>query len=202
MPQKKNPDVAELVRGKAGSVLGLFSGLSATLKSVPLSYGLDLQEDKQAVFGAEDHVIPALKTLRGALETLTFDRARMKQLAGDGHAVATEIADYLVTQGAPFRTAHEIAGELVRKAVASGRTLEELSDEEWVSVDERLDGGLRARLVPEESVARRDVEGGTAPQRVRAEAADARSWIELQRGRIRELWMQGMPESLRLYESS
>lgn len=197
MPQKKNPDVAELVRGKAGSVLGILNGLAATLKSVPLSYGLDLQEDKQAVFGAEDHVLPGLRAIRGALETLTFDRARMEQLAGGGYAGATEIADYLVDQGAPFRTAHEIAGELVRQAVASGRRLEELSAEEWRGVDERLGGDMRARLAPEESVARRDVEGGTAPQRVRAEAVEARAWIELQRGRVEELWRQGMPERLR-----
>ena len=197
MPQKKNPDVAELVRGKAGSVQGILTGLAATVKSVPLSYGLDLQEDKQAVFGAEDHVMPALRALRGAFETLTFDRARMRQLAGEGYAGATEIADYLVARGAPFRTAHEIAGNLVRQAIASGRRLEELSDEEWRQADERLGGDMRTRLAPEESVARRNVEGGTAPERVRAESAEARAWIELQRGRIGELWAHGMPERLR-----
>lgn len=196
MPQKKNPDIAELVRGRAGTALGIASGMAATIKGVPLTYGLDLQEDKQALFRMEDVVIPTLEIMRQAFATLRFDRERMAQMATAGYATATEIADYLVEQGAPFREAHEIAGRVVSAAIAGGVELHEVSDEQLGAIDVRLGPELRERLTAESSVARRDVPGGTAPRRVSLAIADAQGRIELERGRLRELAASGLPAAL------
>ena len=196
MPQKKNPDVAELVRGKTGSLLGIAAGLAATLKGVPLSYGLDLQEDKQALFRTEDCVLPTLRVMRGVIGTLCFRRDRMAEVAGQGYPTATELADYLAEQGVPFRTAHTIAGRVVRCAEAKGCALDELDDAELAEIDERLKPEVRLRLSLAGAVARRNSVGGTAPERVRVEAAEARAWIELQLGRVQELEERGMPQRL------
>ena len=196
MPQKKNPDIAELVRGRTGTALGIASGMAATVKGVPLTYGLDLQEDKQALFRMEDLVLPTLRIMREALATLRFDRERMAQMATAGHATATEIADYLVEQGAPFREAHEIAGRVVAAAIAAGVELHEVTDDQLRAIDSRLGPELRERLTAESSVARRDMPGGTAPRRVRLAIADAQGRIELERGRLRELAASGLPAAL------
>ncbi len=196
LPQKKNPDVAELVRGKAGSVLGLSAGLAATVKAVPLSYGLDLQEDKQALFAAEDHVLPALRALQGAASTLMFDRARMAAAAQAGYPTATEVADFLAERGEPFRSAHKIAGRLVRHAISKGCRLDELADADLAEVDPRLTPEVRGRLSVESAVVRRSSIGGTGPDRVRREIEHARAWSKLQRGRFDELEATGLPESL------
>ncbi len=196
MPQKKNPDIAELVRGRAGTALGIVSGLAATLKGVPLTYGLDLQEDKQALFRMEDLVLPSLQIMREAFTTLRFDRARMAQMATAGYATATEIADYLVERGVPFREAHEIAGRVVTAAIGGGVELTGLTDDQLRAIDARLGSDLRERLTAESSVARRDVPGGTAPRRVRLAIADAQGRIDLERGRLRELAASGLPAVL------
>ena len=196
MPQKKNPDIAELVRGRAGTALGIVSGLAATLKGVPLTYGLDLQEDKQALFRMEDLVLPSLQIMREAFTTLRFDRARMAQMATAGYATATEIADYLVERGVPFREAHEIAGRVVAAAIGGGVELTGLTDDQLRAIDARLGSDLRERLTAERSVARRDVPGGTAPRRVRLAIADAQGRIDLERGRLRELAASGLPAVL------
>ncbi len=196
MPQKKNPDIAELVRGRAGTALGVASGMASTIKGVPLTYGLDLQEDKQALFRMEDVVLPTLAIMREALTTLRFDRERMAQMAASGYATATEIADYLVEGGAPFREAHEIAGRVVSAAIAAGVELHELTDDQLRAVDSRLGPEIRERLTAESSVARRDVPGGTAPRRVSLAIADAQRRIELERGRLRELAVSGLPAAL------
>ncbi len=196
MPQKKNPDIAELVRGRAGTALGIVLGLAATLKGVPLTYGLDLQEDKQALFRMEDLVLPSLQIMREAFTTLRFDRARMAQMATAGHATATEIADYLVERGVPFREAHEIAGRVVTAAIGGGVELTGLTDDQLRAIDARLGSDLRERLTAESSVARRDVPGGTAPRRVRLAIADAQGRIDLERGRLRELAASGLPAVL------
>ena len=196
MPQKKNPDIAELVRGRAGTALGIASGMASTIKGVPLTYGLDLQEDKQALFRMEDVVLPTLAIMREALTTLRFDRERMAQMAASGYATATEIADYLVEGGAPFREAHEIAGRVVSAAIAAGVELHELTDDQLRAVDSRLGPEIRERLTAESSVARRDVPGGTAPRRVSLAIADAQRRIELERGRLRELAVSGLPAAL------
>ncbi len=200
MPQKKNPDIAELVRGRTGTALGITTGMAATVKGVPLTYGLDLQEDKQALFRMEDLVLPTLGIMREAFATLRFDRERMAQMATAGHATATEIADYLVEQGAPFREAHEIAGRVVSAAIAAGVELHEVTDDELCAIDARLGPELRERLSAERSVARRDVPGGTAPRRVRLAVADAQGRIELERGRLRELAASGLPAALAPWE--
>ena len=196
MPQKKNPDIAELVRGRAGTALGIASGMAATIKGVPLTYGLDLQEDKQALFRMEDLVLPTLRIMREVCTTLRFDRERMAQMAVSGHATATEIADYLVEGGAPFREAHEIAGRVVAAAIAAGVELRELTDGQLRAIDSRLGPELRERLTAESSVARRDVPGGTAPRRVRLAIADAQGRVDLERGRLRELAASGLPAAL------
>ena len=196
MPQKKNPDIAELARGRAGTALGIVSGLAATLKGVPLTYGLDLQEDKQALFRMEDLVLPSLQIMREAFTTLHFDRARMAQMATAGYATATEIADYLVERGVPFREAHEIAGRVVTAAIGGGVELTGLTDDQLRAIDARLGSDLRERLTAERSVARRDVPGGTAPRRVRLAIADAQGRIDLERGRLRELAASGLPAVL------
>ena len=196
MPQKKNPDIAELVRGRAGTALGIVSGLAATLKGVPLTYGLDLQEDKQALFRMEDLVLPSLQIMREAFTTLRFDRARMAQMATAGYATATEIADYLVERGVPFREAHEIAGRVVTAAIGGGVELPGLTGDQLRAIDARLGSDLRERLTAESSVARRDVPGGTAPRRVRLAIADAQGRIDLERGRLRELAASGLPAVL------
>ncbi|MCY3911626.1 MAG: argininosuccinate lyase [Chloroflexi bacterium] len=196
MPQKKNPDIAELVRGRAGTALGIASGMAATVKGVPLTYGLDLQEDKQALFRMEDLVLPTLEIMREAFATIRFDRERMAQMATAGYATATEIADYLVEQGAPFREAHEIAGRVVSAAIAAGVELVALTDHELQAIDGRLCPELRERLTAGSSVARRDVPGGTAPRRVSLAIDDARRRIELERGRLRELAASGLPVAL------
>ena len=196
MPQKKNPDIAELVRGRAGTALGIASGMAATVKGVPLTYGLDLQEDKQALFRMEDLVLPTLGIMREAFATLRFDRERMAQMATAGHATATEIADYLVEHGAPFREAHEIAGRVVSAAIAAGVELHELTDDQLRAIDSRLGPEIRERLTAESSVARRDVPGGAAPRRVSLAIADAQRRIELERGRLRELAASGLPAAL------
>ena len=196
MPQKKNPDVAELVRGKAGTVLGLATGLMITLKGVPLTYGLDLQEDKQAVFRVEDEVGAVLRVVRGAAGSLVFNRTRMREVAALGHPTATDLADYLVEKGLPFRTAHEIASRAVRTAHDKGVTLEGLSDADLGALDRRLEPDVRTVLTLEGSVGRRVSAGGTAPTRVQAAVTDADGWIDLQRGRIRELEARGLPTRL------
>jgi len=196
MPQKKNPDVAELVRGQAGTISGIVSGLVATLKGVPLSYGLDLQEDKRAVMLTEDHLLATLRVLRGAMATLRFDVDRMAAVAAEGHSTATEIADYLVERVVPFRTAHEVAGRVVQLALAKGVGLDGLSDEDLASVDARLGTDLRLRLRLDGAVARRTSAGGTSPALVAAALADVRDWTVLQRGRWRELIARGMPQRL------
>ena len=201
MPQKKNPDIAELVRGRAGTALGIASGMAATVKGVPLTYGLDLQEDKQALFRMEDLVLPTLGIMRDSFATLRFDRARMAQMAESGYATATEIADFLVDQhGAPFREAHEIAGRVVAVAIEAGVELTALTDGQLQAIDARLGANLRERLTAERAVARRDVSGGTAPRRVRLAIADARGRVELERGRLRELAASGLPAALAPWE--
>ena len=196
MPQKRNPDVAELVRGKAGTVMGLAVGVAASLKAVPLSYGMDLQEDKQAVLRAEADVLGALEVMHGVVHTLAFNRRRMAELATSGHALATEIADYLVEHEVPFRSAHEIAGQVVRAAIERDVELWELSDDEFVAIDARLKPDLRGWLEPSAAVARRSAVGGTAPARVREEIERAEQWVTLYEGRVRELEAQGLPEEL------
>ncbi|NUT97497.1 MAG: argininosuccinate lyase [Saccharothrix sp.] len=166
MPQKKNPDVAELTRGKSGRLIGNLTGLLATLKAQPLAYNRDLQEDKEPLFDSVEQLELLLPALAGMIATMRFDTARMAEVAPAGFTLATDIAEWLVRQGVPFRVAHEAAGECVRAAEARGVGLEDLTDDEFAGISPHLTPEVRSVLTVEGSIASRDAHGGTAPDRV------------------------------------
>ena len=183
MPQKKNPDVAELARGKAGRLIGDLTGLLAVLKGIPLAYDRDLQEDKEPVFDQIDTLDVLCPAVAGMIDTMTIHLDRLEELAPQGFSLATDIAEWLVKQGVPFREAHEISGACVRLAEARGVELADLTDEELAHASSVLTPEVRSVLTVEGSVGARRGRGGTAPERVReqiAEAepglADAREW--------------------------
>lgn len=166
MPQKKNPDIAELARGKSGRLIGNLAGLLATLKAQPLAYNRDLQEDKEPVFDSVAQLELVLPAMAGLVGSLTFDVDRMAALAPAGYTLATDIAEWLVRQGVPFRSAHEAAGAAVRAAEQRGVGLDELTDDELAAISGDLTPQVREVLTIEGSVASRDAWGGTAPVRV------------------------------------
>jgi argininosuccinate lyase len=170
MPQKKNPDVAELTRGKAGRLIGDHAGLLATLKGLPLAYNRDLQEDKEPVFDAIDNLHLLLPAVTGMIATLTFHTGRLESLAPQGFSLATDIAEWLVRQRVPFRVAHELAGECVRVCEQRGIELDELSDADLAAISPHLTPAMREVLTVAGSLASRDGYGGTAPDRVREQA--------------------------------
>jgi argininosuccinate lyase len=172
MPQKKNPDIAELARGKAGRLIGNLAGLLATLKAQPLAYNRDLQEDKEPVFDAVAQLELLLPAMAGLVASLTFNVERMAALAPAGYTLATDIAEWLVRQGVPFRSAHEAAGAAVRAAEDRGVGLDQLTDDELAAISPELTPQVRDVLTVEGSVSSRDGRGGTAPARV-AEQLDA-----------------------------
>ncbi len=183
MPQKKNPDVAELARGKSGRLIGNLAGLLATLKAQPLAYNRDLQEDKEPLFDSVEQLELLLPAFAGMVATLRFDVDRMASLAPAGFTLATDIAEWLVRQGVPFRVAHEAAGACVRAAESRGVGLEDLTDDEFAAISPALTPDVRAVLTVEGSIASRNAQGGTAPERVReqldalvAKAAAARDF--------------------------
>lgn len=167
MPQKKNPDIAELARGKAGRLIGNLTGLLATLKALPLAYNRDLQEDKEPVFDSVDTLEVLLPAVTGMVATLRFDAARMAELAPQGFSLATDVAEWLVRQGVPFREAHELAGACVRRCEELGVELDGLSEEELAAISPELTPDVRRVLSVAGSVAARRGRGGTAPVRVR-----------------------------------
>jgi argininosuccinate lyase len=175
MPQKKNPDMAELVRGKSGRVVGDLVTLLVLLKGLPLAYNRDLQEDKPPVFDAFDTVDACLRILAGSLATARFDAARMRAALREGFVDATELADYLTAKGVPFRDAHHIAGRLVRYAVAQGKTLPELSLDELRVESQSFDAGVYQALDPETAIERRQLPGGPAKAMVQGELAALRA---------------------------
>jgi argininosuccinate lyase len=172
MPQKKNPDVAELARGKSGRLIGNLAGLMATLKGLPLGYNRDLQEDKEPVFDSVDTLRVVLPAFTGLVATLTFDTARLAALAPAGFSLATDVADWLVREGVPFREAHEIAGACVRRCEELGCDLPDLDDGELDAISSHLTPAVREVLTVEGSVAARSGRGGTAPVRVREQLAE------------------------------
>ncbi len=183
MPQKKNPDVAELARGKAGRLIGDLAGLLATLKALPLAYNRDLQEDKEPVFDAIDTLEVLLPAFSGMVATLNFNTERLESLAPQGFALATDIAEWLVREGVAFRIAHEVAGACVKECEGRGIELWDLADDDFARISEHLTPSVRKVLSVEGSLASRDAVGGTAPVRVaeqlaaaRSRAADARAW--------------------------
>lgn len=174
MPQKKNPDVAELVRGRSGRAVGNLTSLLVLMKGQPLAYNRDNQEDKQPLFDSFDNAHACLVVLAAMVPNMTFDRERMREAASRGHATATDLADYLVRRGLAFRDAHEVVGTAVRLAESSGRELDALSLEELRGVSDRISEDVFEILTLEGSVHSRNHTGGTAPDQVRLAAAQAR----------------------------
>ncbi|MDO4917707.1 MAG: argininosuccinate lyase [Rothia sp. (in: high G+C Gram-positive bacteria)] len=166
MPQKKNPDIAELARGKAGRLIGDLSGLLATLKALPLAYNRDLQEDKEPVFDAIDQLEVLLPAVSGMIETLEFTTERLAELAPQGFALATDVAEWLVRQGVPFRVAHELAGDAVRVCEEKGCELWDLTDADFAQISPHLTPAVREVLTVEGSLNSRSAQGGTAPDAV------------------------------------
>ena len=167
MPQKKNPDVAELARGKSGRLIGNLAGLLATLKALPFAYNRDLQEDKEPVFDTVDQLSLVLPAMTGMIATLKFDVERMAASAPQGFALATDIAEWLAREGVPFREAHEIAGACVQQAEARNVELWDLSDADLGSISPHLTPSVREVLSVAGSLNSRSAFGGTAPARVR-----------------------------------
>ncbi|CAJ1502565.1 argininosuccinate lyase [[Mycobacterium] burgundiense] len=184
MPQKKNPDIAELARGKSGRLIGNLTGLLATLKAQPLAYNRDLQEDKEPVFDSVTQLELLLPAMAGLVGTLRFDEERMAQLAPAGYTLATDIAEWLVRQGIPFRVAHEAAGAAVRIAEGRGVGLDELTDAEFASIDAALTPEVREVLTVEGSVKSRNARGGTAPSQVARQLEVVRDTATRLRGRL------------------
>jgi len=177
MPQKKNPDPLELVRGKSGRAIGHLIGLLTTIKGLPTGYNKDLQEDKEAVFGAEDTLGGCLAVVRSVVGGLTLNRARAAS-AASGLLLATDVADYLVGRGVPFRRAHEIVGALVRKLVAEGRDFESLSVSEWRDASDHFEPDVVARVTPAVSVAAKRTPQSTAPPAVHTKLTEVREWLD------------------------
>ncbi len=180
MPQKKNPDPMELVRGKAGTVLGSLTGWLATMKGTPLGYNKDFQEDKAALFAAEDTLSACAVASAAMVRAMEPKPNRMRE-AASGLLLATEVADYLVGRGMPFRTAHELTGRIVRDLVASGRDFSALSLDDWQRYDVRFDERIFDAITPEAAVAARLTPQSTNPESVAAALADTRAWIDLRR---------------------
>ena len=177
MPQKKNPDIAELARGKAGRLVGDLTGLLTTLKSLPLAYNRDLQEDKEPVFDAIDTLDVLLPAFAGMIATMTFDTERLESLAPQGFSLATDIAEWLVREGVAFRIAHEVAGACVRECETRGIELWDLSDADLAAISPHLTPGVREVLSVQGSLASRDAKGGTAPVRVAEQLIAAKNAV-------------------------
>jgi argininosuccinate lyase len=182
MPQKKNPDMPELVRGKTGRVVGSLVNLLVMLKGLPLAYNRDLQEDKAPVFEAFDTVHECLAVLSGAIGSATFDKDRMAAALYAGFLDATEVADWLASRGVPFRDAHHVAGKLVQQAAQAGQSLSELSLEAYKAAHKAFDDTIFAALDMETAVERRDVLGGPARARVADAIAALRGRLQARRG--------------------
>ena len=183
MPQKKNPDVAELARGKSGRLIGNLTGLLATLKGMPFGYNRDLQEDKEPVFDTVEQLLLVLPAMTGMIATLQFDTERMAASAPEGFALATDIAEWLVRNGVPFREAHEVAGACVRAAEARDVELWDLTDADFAAVSVHLTPAVREVLTVRGALDARNAFGGTAPARVAEQLSDLQAGVDAQRAR-------------------
>jgi argininosuccinate lyase len=176
MPQKKNPDPLELVRGKSGRAIGHLMALLTTMKGLPSGYNKDLQEDKQAVFDAEDTLWGSLGAVEAVVESLALDAPRA-EAAASGLILATDVADYLVGRDVPFRRAHEIVGALVRKLISEGRAFGSLTVEEWRQASDRFEPDIVDRVTPRVSVSAKRTPQSTAPGAVKAALAELGRWL-------------------------
>ena len=177
MPQKKNPDVAELVRGRAGRVCGALIGLLTTIKGLPMTYNRDLQEDKEAFFMVDRIYSMSLRIMGGMMATAGFNAGRMKAALSRGFANATELADYLAARGVPFREAHHITGSIVALAEAEGKSIEELPLEAMRAVSDKIEQDVYEVLKYEAAVRRRLSSGGTGPRSVEAQLEKLKVWL-------------------------
>lgn len=177
MPQKKNPDVAELIRGKTGRVYGDLMAMLAVMKSLPLAYNKDMQEDKEALFDAIDTVKGCLMVFTPMVKTMRVRADRMSQAARGGFTNATEVADYLAKKGVPFRNAHEIVGKLVLECIKNGKSLDELGIDEFREASPVIDSDIYEAIDIEKCVAARDVAGGPAPGAVADAVAHEKIWL-------------------------
>ena len=177
MPQKKNPDVAELTRGKTGRVFGSLMALLTVMKGLPLAYDKDMQEDKEAVFDAVDTVKGCLVPFTGMVATLTVRRAAMRRAAAGGFTNATDLADYLVGKGLPFRSAHEVSGKLVKYCLAAGTALEDLSLDEFLTFSPLFASDVYEALSLENCVRGRSLPGGPAPGAVSTMLDETEAWL-------------------------
>jgi len=176
MPQKKNPDPLELVRGKSGRAAGHLIGLLMTIKGLPSGYNKDLQEDKEAIFDAEDTIAGSLAAVRAVVDGLTVDVERA-EAAASGLLLATDVADYLVGRGVAFRRGHEIVAAMVRRLASEKRDFASLTIAEWRAASDRFDEDIADRVGPRQSVAARRTPQSTAPQAVAAQLADVEQWV-------------------------
>ncbi|KRM25029.1 argininosuccinate lyase [Limosilactobacillus panis] len=174
MPQKKNPDMAELIRGKSGRVFGSLMGLLTTMKGLPLAYNKDMQEDKEGVFDTVKTILPCLKVMTGIIETLHVNKDKMAHATQHDFSNATELADYLATKGIPFRRAHEIVGELVLKGIKAGTDLADIPLSEFKQIDTRVEDDVYQVLKPAVAVQRRNSLGGTGFDQVKAQITAAK----------------------------
>jgi argininosuccinate lyase len=177
MPQKKNPDMAELARGKAGRLIGNLTGVLTMLKGLPFAYNRDLQEDKEPLFDSIDTLALVIPAVTGMVATTSFNRQRMSEAAPAGFSLATEIADYLVRKNVPFAHAHEAAGKCVSLAESTDRELHQLTDAEFTSIHPSLDGKVREVLNIEGALAGRTTAGGTAPSELKKQFANLENQI-------------------------
>lgn len=175
MPQKKNPDVPELVRGKTGRVYGNLMALLTVMKSLPLAYNKDMQEDKEPLFDTIDTVKGSLKIFADMVREMRINAGNMQAAAAKGFSTATDVADYLVRKGMPFRDAHEVVGKTVAYCIANGKDLPDLTIEEWKGFSAMIDGDISASITLEASVNARAATGGTALERVKAEIERAKA---------------------------
>ena len=180
MPQKKNPDPLELVRGKSGRVIGRLAGWLTTMKGLPIGYSKDLQEDKEALFEGEDTLRGSLAAVASVIRGLTI-KGDVSVRAASGLLLATDVADYLVSKGLPFRDAHEVVGALVRKLVTEGRSFEQMTAAEWKTHSPLFDADVAEWVTPGASVSRKRTPQSTYPDAVRAAIREAQAWLEAHR---------------------
>jgi argininosuccinate lyase len=176
MPQKKNPDPLELVRGQSGRAIGLVTGWLATMKSLPLGYNKDLQEDKATAFEAEDMLLGCARTTTTVVRTLAPRVDRMR-VASSGPLLATDVADYLVRLGVPFRTAHEITGRIVRDLSSAGRDFSSLTLDEWRGYRAEIGEDIFQAVTPDAAVAAKRTPQSTNPRAVAAALAETKAWL-------------------------
>jgi argininosuccinate lyase len=180
MPQKRNPDFAEIARGKSGRAYGNLMALLTVLKGLPLTYNRDMQEDKEGLFDTVDSVLSTLRVMTGVVSTMGIDARRMGEAARDSYALATDIADYLVAKGMPFREAHGVVSKLSAHAVEQGKRFDELPLDTYRRFSDLFDEDV-LEISVESSVAARDVPGGTGFEQVRRAISDSRAQLEVER---------------------